>query len=246
MVGRNQSGTRHGKARRDPKSVSRGPKVRVKTARGRTVSSARWLQRQLNDPYVAAARQEGYRSRAAYKLLEMNEKHGFLKGARRVVDLGAAPGGWTQVVTEICGPGTSIVGIDLLEVEAVPGAVMIRMDFLDETAEERLLAEMDGPADVVLSDMAAVTTGHKQTDHLRTMALCEAALDFAKKVLKPGGSFVAKVLRGGTESTLLDDMKKQFKTVKHMKPPASRSESTEMYVIGMGFRGGSDQNTDNG
>jgi 23S rRNA (uridine2552-2'-O)-methyltransferase len=219
--------------------------VRVKTARGRTVSSARWLQRQLNDPYVAAARQEGYRSRAAYKLIEMNEKYGFLKGARRVVDLGAAPGGWTQVVTEICGPGTSIVGIDLLEVEAVPGAVMIQMDFLNEAAEDRLLAEMDGPADVVLSDMAAVTTGHKQTDHLRTMALCEAALDFAKKVLKPGGSFVAKVLRGGTEGTLLDEMKKRFKTVKHMKPPASRSGSTEMYVIGMGFRDESAADGDN-
>lgn len=227
---------KHGRQRRDPRSVSRGPKVRVKSARGRSVSSARWLQRQLNDPYVAAARQEGYRSRAAYKLIEMNEKFGFLKGARRVVDLGAAPGGWTQVVTETGGRGTAVVGIDLLEVEPVQGAIMIQMDFLDADAEARLLAELDGPADLVLSDMAAVTTGHKQTDHLRTMALCETALDFAKKVLRPGGHFVAKVLRGGTEGTLLDDMKKRFETVKHMKPPASRAESTEMYVIGLGFR----------
>lgn len=228
---------KHGRARRDPKSVGRGPKVRVKSARGRTVSSARWLQRQLNDPYVAAARQAGYRSRAAFKLIEMNEKFPLLKGARRIVDLGAAPGGWTQVVTELCGSETRVVGIDLLEVEAVPGATFIALDFLAPEAEDRLLAELDGPADVVLSDMAAATTGHKQTDHLRTMALCEAALDFAKKVLRPGGSFVAKVLRGGTENTLLDDLKQHFSSVRHMKPPASRSESTEMYVIGLGFKG---------
>ncbi|RMF11305.1 MAG: RlmE family RNA methyltransferase [Alphaproteobacteria bacterium] len=230
---------KYGRARRDPKSVGRGPKVRVKSARGRSVSSTRWLQRQLNDPYVAAAREAGYRSRAAFKLIEMNEKHRFLNGARRIVDLGAAPGGWTQVAIEVCGPGAQVVGIDLLEVEAVPGTIFIQMDFLAPDAEERLFAELDGPADVVLSDMAAATTGHRQTDHLRTMALCEAALDFAKKVLRPGGHFVAKVLRGGTENALLEDLKQHFATVKHVKPPASRAESTEMYVIGLGFKGSS-------
>src|SRR5690606_33040795 len=228
--------------KRDPRSVARGPKVRVKTARKRTTSSARWLQRQLNDPYVAAAQREGYRSRAAYKLIEMNETYGFLKRARQIGDLGAAPGGWTQVVAEIC-PRTRIVGIDLLEMEPVAGAEIIKLDFLAFEAEERLIALLDGPADVVLSDMAATTTGHRQTDHLRTMALVEAALDFAVKVLAPGGSFVAKVLRGGTEGEILAVMKRHFRTVRHVKPPASRSDSTEMYVIAQGFKGG--ENSDN-
>ncbi len=227
---------RSGGGRPDPRSVARGPKVRVKTARKRSTSSVRWLQRQLNDPYVAAAKREGYRSRAAYKLIEMNEKYGFLKGARRVVDLGAAPGGWTQVVAELC-PGARIVGIDLLEVAPIPGADIITMDFMAPEAEERLIAMLDGQADVVLSDMAATTTGHRQTDHLRTMALVETALDFAIKVLAPDGSFVAKVLRGGTENEILTVMKRHFRTVRHVKPPASRPDSTEMYVIAQGFKG---------
>lgn len=238
MSGRKPGGSRpHGRARRDPKSVARGPKVRVKTARKRTLSSTRWLQRQLNDPYVVAARQEGYRSRAAFKLLEMNDKFNFLKGAQRIVDLGAAPGGWTQVIAEITGGNARVVGIDLLEIDPLPGAVFLTMDFLDADAEDRLIEILDGPADVVLSDMAAVTTGHRQTDHLRTMALCEAAFEFACRVLRPGGSFVAKVLRGGTEGTLLDAMKRCFSSVRHVKPPASRSGSTEMYVIGLGYKG---------
>ena len=228
---------RRDKGRSDPKSIGRGPKVRVRTAKKRTAASTRWLERQLNDPYVAAAKRQGYRSRAAYKLLEMNEKFGFLKGARRVVDLGAAPGGWTQVVSEICGPGIKVVGIDLLEVASISGAEIIKLDFLKPEAETRLIELLGGPADVVLSDMAASATGHQQTDHLRTMALVEAAFDFAIKVLAPGGAFVAKVLRGGTEGELLAELKRQFRTVKHMKPPASRSGSTEMYVVAQGFKG---------
>lgn len=224
-------------ARPDPRSIGRGPKVRVKTAKKRSNSSARWLERQLNDPYVAAAQRQGYRSRAAYKLLEMNDKHKFLKGAQRVVDLGAAPGGWAQVVGEICGAGTKVVGIDLLAVDPIPGAEIIQLDFLAPDAEARLVALMGGPADVVLSDMAASSTGHRQTDHIRTMTLVEAAFEFACKVLAPGGAFVAKVLRGGTENELLAGLKRQFATVKHVKPPASRSGSTEMYVVAQGFKG---------
>ncbi len=225
-----------GAGRADPRSIGRGPKVRVKTARQRSNSSARWLQRQLNDPYVAAARREGYRSRAAYKLLEMNEKYGFLKGVNRVVDLGAAPGGWSQVVGELC-PQSTVIGIDLLDVTPVPNATFIKLDFLAEEAEQRLMDLLDGPADIVLSDMAASTTGHKQTDHLRTMALVEAGLDFACKVLAPGGTYLAKVLRGGTEGEILTVMKQRFRSVKHIKPPASRQDSTEMYVIAQGFKG---------
>jgi 23S rRNA (uridine2552-2'-O)-methyltransferase len=230
--------TKGGKGgRTDPRSIGRGPKVRVKTAKKRSTSSTRWLERQLNDPYVAAAQRAGYRSRAAYKLLEMNDKYGFLKGAKRVVDLGAAPGGWTQVVGEVCGPQTKIVGIDLLPVDPIPGAEIIQLDFLAPDAEDRLIALLGGPADVVLSDMAASTTGHRQTDHLRTMALVEAAFEFAANVLSPGGTFVAKVLRGGTENELLANLKRRFATVKHVKPPASRAGSTEMYVVAQGFKG---------
>lgn len=226
-----------GKGGGDPRSIGRGPKVRVKTAKKRSTSSARWLERQLNDPYVAAAKREGYRSRAAYKLREMNDKFGFLKGVRRVVDLGAAPGGWTQVVGEVCGPATQVVGIDLLDVPPIPGAEIIKLDFLAPDAEARLMGLLGGQADVVLSDMAAATTGHRQTDHLRTMALVEAAFDFACKVLAPGGAFVAKVLRGGTENELLANIKRCFASVKHVKPPASRAGSTEMYVVAQGFKG---------
>lgn len=223
--------------RQDPRSVSRGPKVRVKTAARRKTSSTRWLQRQLNDPYVAAAKRDGYRSRAAFKLLELNERFEFLKGARRVVDLGAAPGGWTQVVRQICGAQTKVVGIDLQDVEPIEGAVIIKLDFMADNAERELMALLEGPAHVVLSDMAAASTGHQQTDHLRTMALCEAAFLFAVKVLCPGGAFVAKVLRGGTEDKLLVAMKRNFKVVRHAKPPASRADSTESYIVAMGFKG---------
>lgn len=237
MTKKSSTGGGSGGTRSDPRSVSRGPKVRVKTARRRNTSSTRWLQRQLNDPYVAAAKREGYRSRAAYKLLELNERFEFLQHAKRVVDLGAAPGGWTQVVREICGPAVKVVGIDLLEVEPIEGARIIKLDFMAENAERELIALLEGPADVVLSDMAAASTGHQQTDHMRTMALCEAAFEFAIKVLAPGGAFVAKVLRGGTEDHLLVQMKKNFRITKHAKPPASRADSTESYIVALGFKG---------
>ena len=225
----------------DPKSRSRGGKVRVKTARGRKSSSTRWLQRQLNDPYVAEAQRLGYRSRAAFKLIELDEKFDLLKGARRVVDLGCAPGGWTQIAAKKLGPGAQIIGIDLLEVEPIQGAKMWVMDFLTPGAEERLMKELDGPVDLVLSDMANSATGHKATDHLRTMSLCDAALDFAVKVLGPGGTFVAKVLQGGSDKELLDRMRQHFTSVKHAKPPASRAGSTEWYVVAQGFKGHSEE-----
>jgi 23S rRNA (uridine2552-2'-O)-methyltransferase len=242
MTKKPPAGNGSGGVRQDPRGVTRGPKVRVKTAARRKTSSTRWLQRQLNDPYVAAAKREGYRSRAAFKLLELNERFDFLKGARRVVDLGAAPGGWTQVVREICGPQTKVVGIDLLAVEPIEGARIIQLDFMGDSAEQELITLLEGQADVVLSDMAASSTGHQQTDHIRTMALCEAALDFAIKVLAPGGTFVAKVLRGGTEDSLLTQMKSRFRSVKHAKPPASRADSTESYIVAMGFKGAGREN----
>jgi len=229
---------------RPPHGRRRGGKVRVKTARGRKPSSTRWLQRQLNDPYVAEAKRRGFRSRAAFKLMEMDDRFGFLKGARRVVDLGAAPGGWLQVLTSRLGRDARIVGLDFLDMEPVPGAVCLKMDFLDPDGPERLKAELGGPADIVLSDMAAATTGHRQTDHLRTMALCEAALDFAGEVLAPEGGFLAKVLQGGTDDALLTRMKGMFRQVRHVKPPASRSESVEWYVLATGFRGACEQDDD--
>ncbi len=216
--------------------------TRVKTAKGRKMSSTRWLQRQLNDPYVAAAQAAGYRSRAAFKLTELNEKYGFLKKNMRVVDLGAAPGGWTQVIVAETGaetPGSTaqVVALDLLEMDPVPGAVILTMDFMDDDAPARLKAAMNGPADAVLSDMAPALTGHSNTDHLRIMAAVEAAYLFAKETLTPGGCFIAKVFQGGTEGALLADMKKDFQTVRHAKPPASRAESSEVYVVATGFRG---------
>ena len=215
--------------------------TRVKTARGRRNSSTRWLQRQLNDPYVAAAKHEGLRSRAAFKLQEMDDKYKFLKRGHVVVDLGAAPGGWSQVAAERCqavsGHG-QIAAIDYLDVEALPGVDFIKMDFLEEGAEEALLALLKyGRADIVLSDMAAPTVGHQRTDHLRIMGLAEAAADFACRILKPGGTFVCKVLQGGTEQTLLNLLKRNFRTVRHVKPPASRKDSAELYVLASGFRG---------
>jgi len=210
--------------------------VRVKTAKGRKVGSTRWLERQLNDPYVKRARADGYRSRAAYKLLELDERFGFLKGAKRVIDLGMAPGGWTQVVRQKA-PLATVVGIDLLPTDPIEGATFLHMDFMDDAAPGLLAEALGGPADVVLSDMAANTVGHPQTDHLRTMALVEAALDFAAGALRPGGAFVAKVLAGGADSELVAELKRRFTTVKHAKPPASRKGSSEWYVVAQGFKG---------
>lgn len=214
----------------------RGGKERVKTARKRTASSTRWLQRQLNDPYVKKAKAEGYRSRAAYKLIELDERFNFLKGVDGVVDLGIAPGGWAQVVRQKV-PKARIAGIDLLETDPIDGVAILQMDFMDDDAPERLCEALDGPADLVLSDMAANTVGHAQTDHLRTMGLVEAALLFATEVLRPGGAFVAKVLAGGADNNLVAELKRHFKTVKHAKPPASRKGSSEWYVVAQGFKG---------
>lgn len=222
--------------------TGRGATVRVKTARGRTVSSQRWLQRQLNDPYVAEAKKRGYRSRAAFKLLQLDDQFRFLKSGARVIDLGSAPGGWTQVAVERVRPDQSkgmVLGIDLTPVEPIAGATVLAKDFYDEDAPEILRRHLGGQADVVLSDMAAAATGDPQIDHLRIMGLAESAHDFAAAVLKPGGAFVAKVLRGGTERTLLDRLKRDFAKVRHVKPEASRADSAEMYVVATGFRGGS-------
>jgi 23S rRNA (uridine2552-2'-O)-methyltransferase len=209
---------------------------RVKTGRGRTASSVRWLERQLNDPYVKQAQAEGYRSRAAYKLTELDDRFGLLRGAKRVVDLGIAPGGWSQVVRKRA-PKAAIVGIDLLETEPLEGVEILQMDFMAEDAPDRLVGALGGPPDLVLSDMAANTVGHKQTDHLRTMGLVEAAAHFAIQVLAEGGAFVAKVLAGGTDAELLALLKRHFRTVKHAKPPASRKGSSEWYVVAQGFKG---------
>jgi len=209
---------------------------RVKTAKGRTASSTRWLERQLNDPYVKRAKAENYGSRAAYKLLELDERFGFLKGVRSVVDLGIAPGGWSQVVRRKV-PQAAIVGIDLLPTDPIEGVAILEMDFMDDDAPRRLREALGGAADLVLSDMAANTVGHQQTDHLRTMALVEAGLAFAVEILKPGGAYVAKVLAGGADSNLVAEMKRHFATVKHAKPPASRKGSSEWYVVAQGFKG---------
>ena len=209
---------------------------RVRTARGRRASSTRWLERQLNDPYVRRAKAENYRSRAAYKLLELDERFGLLKGVRSVVDLGIAPGGWSQVVRRRV-PQASVVGIDLLPTDPIDGVAILQMDFMAEDAPDRLKEALAGPADLVLSDMAANTVGHQQTDHLRTMGLVEAGLEFATQVLNPGGAYVAKVLAGGADSALVAEMKRHFATVKHAKPPASRKDSSEWYVIAQGFKG---------
>jgi 23S rRNA (uridine2552-2'-O)-methyltransferase len=210
--------------------------TRVKTSRGRTASSNRWLTRQLNDPYVKKARAEGYRSRAAYKLIELDEKFALLKSASRIVDLGVAPGGWSQVVRQKR-PQAAVAGIDLLPCDPLPGVTMFQMDFMDDAAPAALTGAIGGAPDLVLSDMAANTVGHKQTDHLRTMGLVETAADFAIATLAPGGAFVAKVLAGGTDPTLLALLKRHFASVKHAKPPASRKGSSEWYVIAQGFKG---------
>jgi 23S rRNA (uridine2552-2'-O)-methyltransferase len=210
-----------------------GGRTRVKTARGRTAASQRWLERQLNDPYVRRAKAEGYRSRAAYKLTELDERFAILKGARRVVDLGIAPGGWAQVVRRQV-PTARIVGIDLLPVDPIEGVDIFQMDFLDDAAPGLLIETLGGAPDLVLSDMAANTVGHPQTDALRTMALVETALAFAVDVLVPGGTFVAKVFAGGADSALVAEMKRNFTSVKHAKPPASRKGSVEWFVVAQG------------
>ncbi|PKQ06036.1 MAG: 23S rRNA methyltransferase [Alphaproteobacteria bacterium HGW-Alphaproteobacteria-11] len=238
------AGDKTGKGGKGAGSGARTLKVRVKTARRRSNSSTRWLQRQLNDPYVHAAKREGYRSRAAFKLAEIDDKYRFLKPGGRVVDLGCAPGGWSQVaVARVNAQGTEgnrqgrVIGLDYLEMDPVPGATILQLDFLDEGADTRVKELLAGEADVVLSDMAAPTTGHKQTDHMRIMSLCEIAAEFAVEVLAPGGTFLAKVLRGGTENELLVLLKRHFQTVRHVKPKASRADSAEMYVLAQGFKG---------
>ena len=219
-----------------PGGRSRGGKVRVKTARRRTTSSNRWLERQLNDPYVAAARAAGYRSRAAFKLTELDDQFGLLGKVDRVVDLGAAPGGWCQVVMQRR-PRAIVVAIDLLPIEPIAGVTLFEKDILDDDTEGLLLDSLGGRADIVLSDMAANTVGHQATDHLRTMGLIEAGLDMATRLLRPGGAFVAKVLAGGGDGALTAALKAAFATVKHVKPPASRKGSSEWYVVAQGFKG---------
>ena len=223
----------------------RGPrqkKVRVRGGKSRSVSSRQWLERQLNDPYVARARHEGMRSRAAYKLLEIDDKAHFLKKGARVIDLGAAPGGWSQVAAgRVDAPRQGkVIAIDILPMDPVPGVDFVELDFLDDAAPDTLRGMIGGPADVVLSDMAANATGHARTDHLKIMALVEAAADFARGLLAPGGTFLAKVLQGGTEAALLASLKRDYKSVKHVKPPASRADSAELYLLATGFRGAPD------
>lgn len=228
-----------GKLTKSAKSV-RGRKilaVKVKNARYNTVSSNRWLQRQLNDPYVAEAKRLGYRSRAAFKLIQLDEKFHFLGKGKRIVDLGCAPGGWTQIAAQRNKGSGEIIGVDLLPTTPVDGAILLQMDFTTTEAADKIKELLHGPADVVMSDMAANTTGVQNIDHLRTIGLVETAYHFAKEVLVSGGVFIAKVFQGGTEGQLLDDMKKEFTKVVHYKPDASRQDSVEMYVVALGFKG---------
>jgi 23S rRNA (uridine2552-2'-O)-methyltransferase len=210
---------------------------RLKQDKRRTVSSRAWLERQISDPYVARAKREGLRSRAAFKLAEVDDKYRLLKPGACVVDLGAAPGGWSEIAARRVAPNGRVVAIDILEMKPIAGVEFLKLDFLDPTAPERLKAMLSGKADIVLSDMAANATGHRRTDHLRIMALAEAAADFASAVLRDGGSFLCKVLQGGTEAALLAGLKRDFASVKHVKPPASRSDSAELYLLARGFRG---------
>jgi 23S rRNA (uridine2552-2'-O)-methyltransferase len=215
-------------------------KVRVRSEGGRSLSSRLWLERQLNDPYVARAKREGFRSRGAYKLIEIDDRHALLRLGASVIDLGAAPGGWSQVAAKRVGRPEGrgrVVAIDLLDMEPVPGVEFARLDFLDASAPDTIKTLLAGPADVVLSDMAANATGHRPTDHLKIMALAEAAAEIARDTLKPGGAFLCKVLQGGTESSLLAQLKKDFSGVKHVKPKASRADSAELYLLARGFRG---------
>ena len=209
----------------------------LKDEKRRTPSSRAWLTRQINDPYVARAQRQGFRSRAAFKLAEIDDKFHLLRPGARVVDLGAAPGGWSEIAARRVGQGGRVIALDILELRPIPGVEFLKLDFLDETAPERLKALLGGKADLVLSDMAANTTGHRQTDHLRIMALAEAAAHFAREVLAEGGGFLCKVLQGGTENALLATLKRDFTSVKHVKPPASRADSAELYLLAKGFRG---------
>ena len=211
--------------------------ARLKDEKRRTLSSRTWLERQIRDPYVARAKREGFRSRAAYKLAEIDDKYRLLKSGTRVVDLGAAPGGWSEVAARRVGAGGRVLAIDILDMKPIAGVEFLKLDFLDHTAPQRLKDLLGGQADLVLSDMAANATGHRRTDHLRIMALAEAAAHFAREVLAPGGSFLCKVLQGGTEAALLAELKRDFASVKHVKPPASRSDSAELYLLARGFRG---------
>ncbi|MGE0754207.1 MAG: RlmE family RNA methyltransferase [Alphaproteobacteria bacterium] len=226
--------------KKNPGSGHRVEKTRVKTARKRTPSSTRWLERQLNDPYVQRSKKDGYRCRAVYKILELDDKFRFFKPGKRVLDLGAAPGGWTQIAVERCQSPRNdprVVAMDILAMEPMRGAICIQMDFMAEDAPDKLRKALGGKADIVMSDMAPNTTGHAATDHLRIMGLLEAAYAFAQEILAPGGVFVAKVFQGGTEQNLLTQMRKDFSVVKHAKPKSSRSDSSEMYVVATGFRG---------
>ncbi|CAK0754873.1 23S rRNA 2'-O-ribose U2552 methyltransferase [Azospirillaceae bacterium] len=221
-----------------PPSGSRPLAVRVKTANRRSAASTRWLERQLNDPYVAEAKRLQYRSRAAFKLIQLDDRFRLLAPGRRVVDLGAAPGGWTQIAVErVRAPSAGrVVGLDILEIDPIPGSTLLQADFMDEDTPKKLCAILDGPADIVLSDMAAPSTGHARTDHLRIMALAETAHLFAQEALSPGGSFVCKLFQGGAERDLLNALRLNFATVRHAKPPASRSDSSETYIVATGFR----------
>ncbi len=223
---------------------SRGPggqrsmTTRLRTAKGRTTASQKWLERQLNDPYVKAAKAAGWRSRAAFKIIELDERFKLFHPAQRVVDLGAAPGGWTQVALRRIGDRGKVVALDILPMEPISGAIILQGDFQEEATERAVLEALDGQADLVMSDIAPNTTGHNATDHLRILALVELAADFARRVLSPGGAFVAKVFQGGTERDLLAGLKRDYASVRHAKPPASRKDSAEMYVVAQGFRGG--------
>src|SRR5580698_4370294 len=210
---------------------------RLKDQKTRSLSSRIWLERQISDPYVARAKRDGFRSRAAYKLAEIDDKFHVFKEGARVVDLGAAPGGWSEIAVRRIGAKGRVIALDILDLKPIPGVEFLKLDFLDEAAPEQLKAMLGGKVDVVLSDMAANATGHRKTDHLRIMALAEAAVQFASEVLGKGGTFVCKVLQGGTEATLLAELKRDFATVKHVKPPASRSDSAELYLLARGFRG---------
>lgn len=227
-------------ARSSDKGSTRALKTRIKKKSGLKNSSRRWLERHLNDPYVHRANAEGYRSRAAYKLIEVDDRYNLIKPGMRVIDLGAAPGGWTQVAVKRTGSREDdirVAAIDYLDMDPVPGAAFLKMDFLDNDAPAKLLEALGGEPDIVLSDMAAPTTGHRRTDHIRTMHLCEVAADFALQVLKPGGHFLAKTFQGGTETALLDGLKRSFRSVHHVKPPASRDESVELYLLAKDFKG---------
>ena len=227
-----------GKPLSDRNLSGRQEKVRVKTAGKRSVSSKRWLERQLNDPYVAEAQKRGFRSRAAFKLIELDDKYRLLRKGQRVLDLGAAPGGWSQIAAERVGSQGRVLAVDILEMDPLPGVQVMHQDFMADEAPENIRKALDGPADLVMSDMAAPTIGHSRTDHLRIMALAEAAYQFASEVLAPGGAFLCKLFQGGATKDLLDLLKRDFETVRHVKPPASRADSAEIYVVATGFRGG--------